>query len=232
MTHVLVIEDDPSIRSLLVRSLSDRGLAASSSPNGLDGLRQAVDDAPDIVLLDLGLPDLDGQAILTMLRAVSEVPVIVVTAQDDDRQVVRALESGADDYVVKPFTVEQLVARIRAVLRRAASPQGDPSLIVGELAIDPAARTVTLRGEPLELARLEFDLLHYLARRLGEVVSKKEILSEVWKQVYGGGEHTVDVHFSWLRRKLGETASAPVYLHSVRHVGVRLVDPTSARTGD
>jgi DNA-binding response OmpR family regulator len=219
---VLVIEDDPDIRRSLVRSLTDHGHAVSTAPAGLPGLQQAVDEPPDLVLLDLGLPDIDGHEVLRMLRAVRDTPVIIVTARDDDPSVVKALDSGADDYVLKPFTSEQLQARIRAVLRRAHAEAADEAITVGELRIEPASRQASLRGEPLDLSRKEFDLLALLATRAGEVVTKREILAEVWQQVYGGGERTVDVHLSWLRRKLGETASEPVYLHSVRGVGVRL----------
>jgi DNA-binding response OmpR family regulator len=139
---------------------------------------------------------------------------------------IRALDSGADDYVVKPFGTDQLAARIRAVLRRAGGSEGPPPPVrVGELVMDERARTATLAGEPLELARKEFDLLLALASRPGEVVTKRELLAEVWRDAYGGSERTVDVHLSWLRRKLGESAAEPRYLHSVRGVGVRLVDP-------
>jgi DNA-binding response OmpR family regulator len=150
----------------------------------------------------------------------------VVTAQDDDKTVVQALDSGADDYLVKPFASEQLGARIRAVLRRAgtAAEPGAP-LVVGGLAINPANREAELDGVALELTRKEFDLLWTLASRAGEVVTKHELLAEVWHQPYGGGDRTVDVHLSWLRRKLGETAAEPRYLQTVRGVGLKLVAP-------
>jgi DNA-binding response OmpR family regulator len=228
VTHVLVIEDDPAIRSSLVRSLTDRGYAVSSAPAGMVGLQNALDEQPDLVLLDLGLPDLDGHSLLTMLRAVRRTPVIVVTARDDDPSIVKALDAGADDYVVKPFGMDQLEARIRAVLRRTASDEPDEPITVGDLVVDASARHCTLAGRDLELSRREFDLLLLLAQRAGEVVTKREILEEVWNQPYGGGERTVDVHLSWLRRKLGETAAHPAYLHSVRGVGVRLAAPTDA----
>ncbi len=231
VAHVLVIEDDPAIRSSLVRSLTDRGHAVSSARSGLDGLQQALDENPDLVLLDLGLPDLDGHSLLSMLRAVRQTPVIVVTARDDDPSVVKALDAGADDYVVKPFGMEQLEARMRAVLRRTVDDGTSLSLEVGDLAIDPASREATLRGELLDLSRREFDLLAYLAQHVGEVVSKRDVLADVWNQPYGGGERTVDVHLSWLRRKLGESAAHPVYLHSIRGVGIRLTAPTEGTDG-
>jgi DNA-binding response OmpR family regulator len=191
------------------------------------GLAAAVDGQPDLVVLDLGLPDIDGGELLRMLRAVSAVPVIVATARDDEQQIVRALDAGADDYLIKPFGAAQLDARIRAVLRRAISPEdGRPAPIeVGGLVIDPNARTVTLDGIRLDLSAREFDLLRYLAERADQVVSKRELLTEVWRLPYGGADKTVDVHLSWLRRKLGETAQSPRYLHTVRSVGVRLSTP-------
>lgn len=226
MSRVLVVEDDPAIGRLLRHSLTDAGNLVTVAPDGSSGLTMAVAEQPDVVLLDLGLPDVDGQQVLRMLRAVSAVPVIVITAQDDEHSVIRALDSGADDYLVKPFGGAQLAARIRAVLRRAApDPADDPIVRVGELEIDPAARRVRLADTPVELSRKEFDLLWLLASRHGEVVTKREMLADVWGLPFGGGDRTVDVHMSWLRRKLGETANAPRYLHTVRGVGVRLEPP-------
>jgi DNA-binding response OmpR family regulator len=179
-------------------------------------------------VLDLGLPDADGQEVLKMIRAISTVPVIVATARDEDTAVVRALDAGADDYLIKPFSVEQLDARIRAVLRRSTADEGPAVLRVGGLVIDSGAREARLDGELLDLTALEFDLLSYLAGHAGQVVTKQELLAEVWHRPYGGGDKTVDVHLSWLRRKLGEPADAPRYLHTVRRVGVKLIEPSLA----
>jgi DNA-binding response OmpR family regulator len=228
MAAVLVVEDDPAIRSGLVRALGEHGHAVTAVANGMDALQSVVEDPPDIVLLDLGLPDVDGQQVLSMLRAVSTVPVVVVSARDQDSDVVAALNAGADDYVVKPVGAQQLDARVRAVLRRGAPAAADRELVVGGLILDPKARTVLLDGRRLDLTRKEFDLLLALAERVGTVVSKRELLAEVWRQPYGGADRTVDVHLSWLRRKLGETADEPRYLHSVWGVGVRLAPPTEA----
>jgi len=222
---ILLIEDDDSIRSAINRALTERGHVVTTSNTGMSGLESAVDNAPDVVLLDLGLPDVDGLQVLAMLRAVSEVPVIIITARDDDADMVKALDGGADDYVVKPFGIEQVEARLRAVLRRSGSAVAEGPLVVGGLTIDPLARQVSLDGLSVDLSRKEFDLLLALAQRAGEVVTKRELLADVWRQAYGGGDRTVDVHLSWLRRKLGETAAAPRYLHSVRGVGVRLAVP-------
>jgi DNA-binding response OmpR family regulator len=223
--QLLLIEDDPAIRSALARALTERGHGVRSSPTGMAGLQEAVDGRPDLVVLDLGLPDVDGCTVLTMLRAVSAVPVIVATARDDEREIVRALDAGADDYVVKPFAAEHLDARIRAVLRRGAAAEPAGVLELGGLRVDPRSREAVLDGQPLDLTRLEFDLLAHLATRAGTVVSKRELLADVWHQPYGGADKTVDVHLSWLRRKLGESAAEPRYLHSVRGVGVKLVAP-------
>jgi len=225
---ILLIEDDGSIRSAITRALTDLGHVVTSTSTGMSGLEAAVDNAPDVVLLDLGLPDIDGLQVLAMLRAVSAVPVIIITARDDDADMVKALDSGADDYVVKPFGIEQVEARLRAVLRRSGSAPGEGPLVVGDLAIDSLTRQVSLDGVPIDLSRKEFDLLLALAHRTGEVVTKRELLADVWRQSYGGGDRTVDVHLSWLRRKLGETAASPRYLHSVRGVGVRLAAPDDA----
>jgi two-component system, OmpR family, response regulator PrrA len=229
VAQVLIIEDDPRIRPLVINALTERGHAVSSAATGMTGLTAAIDGQPDLVVLDLGLPDVDGTQVLSMLRAVSDVPVIVATARDDDPSLVACLDGGADDYVVKPYTTDQLAARIGAVLRRVA-PGGraaDPSISIGGLRIDVPARRATLDDAPLDLTPKEFDLLRYLAERPGEVVSKRTLLADVWQQPWGGSEKTVDVHLSWLRRKLGETAAEPRFLETVRGVGVRLDDERS-----
>lgn len=227
MASVLVIEDDQRIREELASALTDSGHAVRAERRGTDGLAAVVDWAPDVVVLDLGLPDIDGRDVLRMLRGVSSSPVIVATARDDEAEVVRLLDEGADDYVVKPYSAAQLDARIRAVLRRGASnvAPADREITVGELRVDPDRRRATLAGRPLELSRLEFDLLAHLARRSPEVVARRELLAEVWRQPHGGGDKTIDVHLSWLRRKLGESAGAPRYLHTVRGVGLKLEPP-------
>ncbi|MGW5682401.1 response regulator transcription factor [Nonomuraea sp. NPDC003754] len=226
MVHVLLIEDDAAIRTALSRALTERGHAVSSSPTAMGGLHQVMDSRPDVVVLDLGLPDVDGCELLRMLRAVSATPVVVASARDAESEIVKALNAGADDYVIKPFGAEQLEARIRAVLRRGGAPaEEDQGIEVGGLRVDVSAREATLDGVPLELSPREFDLLHYLAARRGRVVTKRELMVEVWQVPYGGADRTVDVHLSWLRRKLGETAERPRYLHTVRGVGVKLVPP-------
>ncbi|HST66989.1 MAG TPA: response regulator transcription factor [Mycobacteriales bacterium] len=226
MSVLVLIEDDPAIRVALERALSRRGHAVYAAGTAMAGLEQVTSRQPDVVVLDLGLPDVDGTQVLGMIRGISAVPVIVATARDDENEIVRVLDLGADDYMVKPFSAEQLEARLRAVLRRGrAAEEPEQALVVGGLSLDRATRVVTLDGQPLDLTRMEFDLLAYLAGRAGRVVSKRQLMAEVWQQPYGGADKTVDVHLSWLRRKLGETAADPRYLQTVRGVGVKLVDP-------
>jgi len=225
MAAIVVIEDEQRIRELAAKALAGNGHAVSTSATAMDGLHAIVRSSPDLVILDLGLPDLDGMELLKMIRAVSEVPVIVATARGEESDIVLSLNAGADDHLVKPFSVEQLEARVRAVLRRAqTAPRGAP-VTVGGLVVDGAAREVSLDGALLELSPKEFDLLRYLAEHAGEVISKRTLLAEVWRQPYGGSEKTVDVHLSWLRRKLGETAANSRYLQTVRGVGVKMVEP-------
>lgn len=225
MAEVYIIEDDPGIRTSVSRSLTDRDHVVRGSAKGMTGLTEILESPPDVVVLDLGLPDVDGVEILRMLRATSDVPVVVATARGEESDVIQLLDAGADDYLIKPYSGGEIEARIRAVLRRVGAQTEPRRIRIGQLDIDLAAHTVTHAGEPVELARKEFDLLVHLASQPGEVVSKRELLAEVWRQPFGGSEKTVDVHLSWLRRKLGESADQPHYLHTVRGVGIKLVEP-------
>ena len=226
MVRILLVEDDPAIRSTLTRGLTEHGAVVSAVDTAVEAIRALSVERPDAVVLDLGLPDLDGSDVLAIVRSTSDVPVVIATARDDEREIVRLLDAGADDYLVKPFSAGQAMARIRAVLRRSApAPEADRVVRLGGLSIDPVSRAVHLDGELIVLNRKEFDLLLALAVRPGEVVSKRQLLAEVWQMPWGGADRTVDVHLSWLRRKLGETAATPRYLHSVRGVGVKIVAP-------
>src|SRR5918996_213790 len=174
MPAVALIEDDDRIRAALTRALADHGHTVRASAKAMEGLQQIIEWAPDVVVLDLGLPDMDGCELLRMIRAVSGIPVVVATARDDEATIIRTLDLGADDYVTKPFSAEQLDARIRAVLRR-VQPTSNPERIeIGELSIDRTSRDARLGDRHLELTRLEFDLLWHLARRQGVVVTKRE----------------------------------------------------------
>ncbi|MGW0039504.1 response regulator transcription factor [Gordonia sp. NPDC003376] len=229
MVQVLLVEDDAAIRHALTRGLADHGHAVTPVASGVEAITALDARRHEVVILDLGLPDMDGANILAVTRQIHDVPVIVATARDDERDIIRLLDAGADDYLVKPFSAAQMDARIRAVLRRSAPSTPDNVLVVGGLCLDPVAHVVTLDDRPIELSRKEFDLLQILMQHPGEVISKSRLLAEVWQQPWGGADRTVDVHLSWLRRKLGETAASPRYLASVRGVGVKLVDPGSGR---
>jgi DNA-binding response OmpR family regulator len=228
MADVFIVEDDPGIRQAVARALQDRGHVVRSAIKGMEGLTEIMANPPDVVVLDLGLPDIDGTEVLKMLRATSAVPVIVATARGDDAQIIALLDAGADDYLVKPYSGAEIEARIRAVLRRVMAETGPRRITIEALDIDIGAHTVVLDGQVVDLTRKEFELLVHLAGRCGEVVSKRELLAEVWRQPYGGADKTVDVHLSWLRRKLGERADEPRFLVTVRGVGVKLVDPSCA----
>ncbi|MGP3975414.1 response regulator transcription factor [Streptomyces sp. 8N114] len=233
MASVLVVEDDQFVRSALIRHLTEAAHTVRSVGTALEALREVAQVGFDVVILDLGLPDLDGAEALKMLRGITDVPVIIATARDDEAEIVRLLNAGADDYLVKPFSVAHLSARMAAVLRRTRTGEfgggsgeqaGDGVLRVGGLVVDPLRRMAQLDGVVLDLTRREFDLLAYLAGRPGVVVPRKELLAEVWQLSYGD-DQTIDVHLSWLRRKLGETAARPRYLHTLRGVGVKLEPP-------
>jgi len=225
MPSVVIIEDDQRIRELVTRVLSSNGYDVEGAGTALDGLQCIVKGSPDVVVLDMGLPDLDGAELLKMIRAITDVPVIVATARSDDRDVIRTLNAGADDYLVKPFSVDQLEARLRAVLRRSATNGTAGVIVVGELSIDSGARVVTLSDDLVSLSPKEFDLLLYLAERTGVVVSRRQLMAEVWRQPYGGSEKSVDVHISWIRKKLGESAASPRYIETIHGVGIKLVEP-------
>ena len=227
MADILVIEDDQRIRELVCEHLAGDGHSVSSEGTGMDGLRAVTTKPPDILVLDLGLPDLEGIDLLKMIRSVVEVPVLVLTAREDEQSILDAFATGADDYVVKPVSGPQLSARITALLRRGGVDEAEV-LQVGELEIRPGPRTATLSGAVLTLTAKEFDVLAYLAARPGQVVSKEELHAAVWKAPAGTEGRTVDVHLSTLRRKLGESpADAQRYLHTLIGAGVRLQAPNT-----
>lgn len=233
MARVLVVEDDHFLRSALIRHLTERaGHSVRSAGTALEALREVAGVRFDVVVLDLSLPDLRGAEVLALLRAVSDVPVIAVAEPGEgEAAAVRLLNAGADDLLVTPYSPDHLAARLAAVLRRAgareAAAAAQEVLRVGGLTVDARRRLAVLDGVPLALTRREFDLLCFLAARPGVVVARRELLAEVWQQAYGD-DQTIDVHLSWLRRKLGESAASPRYLHTLRGVGVKLEPPPCA----
>jgi two-component system OmpR family response regulator len=231
VASVALIEDDQRIRAALVRSLAERGHTVRAAGRAMEGLTQVLEWHPDVVVLDLGLPDLDGTELLKMIRAVSAVPVIVATARDDEAEMVRMLDRGADDYVTKPFSADQLDARIRAVLRRAqgAGPGGravSAQLTFADVQLDDDTHEVWKAGEEVALSPTEFKLLRYLMQNAGRVLSKTQILDHVWKYDFGGDASIVESYVSYLRKKVDTTE--PRLIHTLRGVGYTMRLP---RTG-
>ena len=214
--RILVVEDEDAIAEPLVEGLRREGFDVDRVATGAAALEAAL---PDVVLLDLRLPDIDGLDVCRVLRERSAVPIIIVTARGEESDRVVGLELGADDYVVKPFGLRELIARIRAVTRRTSSrPQAQEPLRVGTLTVDERARRAQLGDRELELTPKEFDLLAALARDPGAAVSRRRLLEEVWETAWYGSAKTIDVHVASLRRKLGD----PGWIETVRGVGFRL----------
>jgi two-component system, OmpR family, alkaline phosphatase synthesis response regulator PhoP len=217
---VLVADDEKNIVSLISLYLTKEGFLVESAANGEEALEKARRLRPDLVMLDVMMPKVDGWEVVRRLRADSQVPVIMLTARTDDVDKVVGLELGADDYVTKPFNPRELVARVRAVLRRAQPPQNaDPLVEVGDVAIDPARREVRVGGKLVTLRNKEFDLLLELARQPGRVHTRESLLTHVWDYAYTGQSRTVDVHVTWLRDKL---SGSTLEIQSVRGLGYKL----------
>ena len=225
---VMVIEDEKEIRDLVRYNLEKAGFRVAAAGDGEEGLKQLFASRPDALVLDLMLPGINGLEIVREVRGeplTHDLPVLVLTARSAEMDKLLGFEQGADDYLTKPFSPRELVARVKALLRRVKPAGGARAIEAGPLRVDLDAHVATCAGARLDLTPREFDLLRHLAERAGKVVTKRELLAEVWRQPYGGAEKTVDVHLSWLRRKLGETAQQARYLHSVRGVGVRIAAP-------
>jgi two-component system, OmpR family, response regulator RegX3 len=223
--RVLLIEDEASISAPLSDHLSREGFEVDVASSIADAEASLERGVADVLLLDVMLPDGDGRDLARRIRQRSDVPIIMVTARDEELDRVVGLEIGADDYVVKPFSARELTARIRAILRRGKSDGRRRPLHIGPLVLDPASRTVTKDGAPIELAVREFDLLHVLMAHAGEVVRREAIMDEVWDPHWFGPTKTLDVHISWLRKKLNDDAANPRYITTIRGVGFRFASP-------
>ena len=226
---VLLVEDEASIAEPFARALGREGFDTEVAPTAAAARELFARRRPSIVLLDLTLPDGDGRELCREWRRDTSVPIIMLTARGTETDRVVGLELGADDYVVKPFSSAEVAARIRAVLRRAQSqPEPAPAprpVTLGELTIDPATRSATLAGRDLGLTRKEYDLLARLARDAGRVVSREDLMADVWDENWFGSTKTLDVHVGFLRRKLGDDAADPRWLRTVRGVGFLLAAP-------
>jgi DNA-binding response OmpR family regulator len=229
--RILLVEDETSITTPLADALEREGFETVVAATAAEGLELGRSSSPDLILLDLMLPDGSGFDVCRELRKTSEVPIVMLTARGDEADRIVGLEMGADDYVVKPFSAREVVARIRAVLRRAGSApagEGEGPVEIGELRLDPGRREVELAGEAVELSRKEYELLHRLVQDAGSVVSRERLIEDVWDMNWFGSTKTLDVHVSSLRRKLGDDPSDPRYIHTLRGVGFRFSTPAEA----
>ncbi len=225
---ILLIEDDPMIAEPLLFGLESEGFRVLHAADGIEGLQLARTAAPDLILLDVMLPGMDGFQVLRHLRQDSQTPILMLTAREQEMDRVMGLESGADDYIVKPFSFRELLARVRANLRRVKmshAPAPPPQITIGPISLDVAAHLVRRRGQPVDLTEKEFALLEALMSRAGQAVHRHQLLDLVWGEDWIGNPRTLDVHIRWLREKLEDDPSNPKLIHTVRGYGYRFVAP-------
>jgi two-component system KDP operon response regulator KdpE len=223
--RVLVVDDELAIRRFLHTSLTAHGYTVFDATDGLEALSATTAHRPDLVILDLGLPDLDGVAVTKRLREWTQVPIIIVTVQEQESAKIAALDAGADDYVTKPFGMGELLARMRAALRRAASPAPEPLFASGQLVVDLSRRLVRERGREVQLTPTEYDLLRALVVHAGKVLTHRQLLRQVWGVGYDQEAHLLRVNMSNLRRKLEPDPARPIYILTEPGVGYRLRVP-------
>lgn len=226
---ILIVEDELTLQETLAYNLKHQGYTVETASNGLEAIQKVKDDQPDLILLDIMLPDMDGFEVCRVIRRDMNIPILMLTARDDEIDRVVGLEVGADDYLTKPFSMRELIARIKALLRRVrmmkdmnTAPTGvQGKLDFDGLAIDEIRREVTKEGTPIDLKPKEYELLLYLAQHKGQVLSREHILEKVWGWDYFGDSRTVDVHVRWLREKIEENPSEPQRIITVRSAGYR-----------
>ena len=228
MPTILVIDDEPSVREIAGAYLERQGFDVRTASDGADGLRMALELNPALIVLDIMLPKINGLDVLKQLRLEHPTPVLLLSARGDEFDRVLGLELGADDYLTKPFSPRELVARVKAILRRGGvNDAANTALRHGALRLDPDTREVTLEGQSIELSTLEFNLLYALMRQPGRVYQREELIASVWGSDFTGVDRVVDVHIAGLRRKFGDAAERPRFLATVRGVGYRLLEGTS-----
>lgn len=220
--HVLIVDDEPAIRRFLRTSLAAHGYVVLEAVNGAEALTAVASQRPDLVILDLGLPDIDGIEVTRRLREWTRVPIIILTVQEQESAKIAALDAGADDYVTKPFGMGELLARMRASLRHAVAPATEPVFTVGELTVDLGRRQVTVAGREVQLTPTEYDLLRTLVLHAGKVLTHRQLLRQVWGVAYEGETHLLRVNMSNLRRKLEPNAARPTFILTEPGVGYRL----------
>lgn len=223
--RILVVEDDPGIRKFLRVALEAQGFAIVEAASGRDGAGKAAVVTPDLVVLDLGLPDMDGKEVIARIREWSQVPILILSVRQAEAEKVAALDAGANDYVVKPFGIAELLARVRALLRSSRSAAAaDPEIVHGDLRIDLAGHEVALAGEPLKLTRKEFDILALLARNAGRIITHRQLLADIWGPAHEQDLQYLRVFIGRLRAKLGDDPAAPRFILNEPGVGYRFLD--------
>lgn len=220
--RILIADDERQIRRMLNTSLTAHGYSVQESTSGAAALADAVSFRPDVILLDLGLPDMDGLEVLKRLREWSKTPVIILSVRDQEQQKVSALDAGADDYLTKPFSIQELLARIRVSLRRFSLPENEPVFTLDNLTIDFTRRQVFVDGAEISLTPTEYSLLRALVRHQGKVITHRQLLREVWGEVYEGESHLLRVNISNLRRKVEKDPSQPALILTDSGVGYRI----------
>ena len=223
MKRILIVDDEPQIRKFLRITLTAQGYDVVEAPRGEEGISKCATAQPNLVILDLGLPDLDGQQVIGRIREWSDVPIIVLSVRTKDQEKVAALDSGANDYVIKPFSIDELLARIRAALRAKLDPVSTAELVVGELVVDVPRHKVLVGGQEIKLTRKEFDLLLMLAQNAGRIVTHRQILRAVWGPAHEGDVHYLRIYIGHLRQKLGDDPANPKFIESEPGVGYRLI---------
>ncbi|MBS3908556.1 MAG: response regulator [Actinobacteria bacterium] len=221
--RILIIDDEEQIRRLLRVALEGHDYQIGEASSGHDGLRQAATFHSDLIILDIGLPDLNGLTLLERIREWSQVPVIMLTVQEHEEEKIKALDSGADDYVTKPFSMGELLARIRVALRHAAKTEDEPVIVLGDLTVDLAHRLVALKGKEVKLTPTEYDILKNLAMYAGRVLTHKQLLCRIWGKEYQKETHYLRIYIGQLRKKIEPDPTQPKYILTEPGVGYRLV---------
>ncbi len=225
---ILVVDDEPQIRRVMRTTLASHGYSVTEAPNGEDALEKLRSEPPDLILLDMNMPGMGGLAACREIRGVSEVPIIMLTVRNAEKDKVRALDAGADDYVVKPFGMEELLARIRAALRRTSPGENPAPITAGDLTIDFERRQVALRGRPIRLTPKEFDLLRHLVANQGKPLSHRKLLQSVWGPDYGDETEYLRVFINQLRKKIEPDPSRPRYIRTDPWIGYHFELPPNA----
>ncbi|WP_371381228.1 response regulator [Sporomusa aerivorans] len=221
--RILVIDDEPQIRKLLNVSLQAHGYQLSEAGNGLEGIQQAAAFKPDLAIVDLGLPDMDGKKVIQQIREWSSMPIIILTARDQEQEKIAALDAGADDYITKPFGIGELMARMRVCLRRIATSDNEPILRCGGLAVDLLQRRVTVDDREIKLTPTEYELIKFMMQHAGRVLTHKQLLKAGWGNSYGEDTHYIRIYIGQLRRKIEQDPAQPRYIVTESGIGYRLM---------